>query len=184
MQPSVSPVPPVNAGKVAVTQGLVFGIGYGVIGIIYAVIQNLTSLGAAGLLLTALFYLVGLAAYFFVGWRAAQRTGRVGTGALAGLWTGLFASILYLIAEVPLFFAAGLNKSLQAYQSSSLSASSTLNASSYRTILIGTTLFGFVLSVVVGLGIGAGVGALGGLVGRSRSNTPPPPYQQPSQQPY
>lgn len=82
----------------------------------------------------------------WAGLRASQSTGRVGTGALAGLWTGLIGSvILWGYSSVFLFI-------------------------SDRTPLVPViVLAAAALNISVTLGLGTGLGTLGGWLGRKRA---------------
>jgi uncharacterized membrane protein len=75
-------------------QGLIFGLILGIIQIIYGFAADFIAsndvqsfLSTIGL---ALFLLFG----FLAGRRASQETGRLGTGVLAGIWTGVVGSLL------------------------------------------------------------------------------------------
>src|SRR5258708_6473477 len=70
----------------ALQNGLLFGL---ILGLIEAVLSFL--LGSVGFLVSLIIYL-GLVG--FAGYRASARTGRVGTGLLAGFLAGLFSSVI------------------------------------------------------------------------------------------
>src|SRR5947209_16316716 len=93
-------------GNPAFRQGLLFGLLLALFSIVLNVILSLAGLstlflGAIMMTFTSIGYLtsivgliVAILAYLATGRRAAQQTGRVGTGALAGLWTGFISAVI------------------------------------------------------------------------------------------
>lgn len=194
-----------SSGKTAFQYGLIFGI---ILAVIEAAIQITSTLitvanmnsstypGAMGaqtgvsLVLGIGGFLLSLAAYFVAGIMASNKTGKVSTGTLAGLWAGLFYGVVGFVIGMIVLFAIVLPKMTDLG-----SATGDMSSSSYevvRTAAIVGGVIGAVFGIAIALGIGAGMGALGGLVGRSSSKVAPrgdavyphyPPYQaQP--QPY
>lgn len=143
-----------RTGNPAFRQGLLFGILLGIFSIVFNVILSLARLSilfigaimlvntASGLLISMVGFLVAILAYLVAGMRATQQTGRVGTGALAGLWTGFISAVitwgyaLVFYATAPTIAAPPLSVMI-------------LNA---------------VLSIALIVLFGAGIGALGGLL--------------------
>src|SRR5690349_20584368 len=99
---------PPPSGKTAFRYGLIFGL---ILAAVEAVIQFInalsasTSMGATtssgagaqlgvALILGGIGFVLGLAAYFVAGIMAANKTGKVSTGTLAGLWTGAFYGVI------------------------------------------------------------------------------------------
>src|SRR5262249_2930791 len=80
--------------KPSLRQGLMWGLLLGVIEIVYGYIASfIASAGTQNILSTislALFILFG----FIAGQRASRETGKLGSGAVAGIWTGVFGSVL------------------------------------------------------------------------------------------
>jgi hypothetical protein len=170
-----------GTGRAAFRQGLLYGLGLGVFFIICNVILSFAKSGTflAGGIYSymststgngALFSIGGLlvqiVVFLLVGLRAAQLTGRVATGALAGLWTGLISAVITdAYAIVSLFVSISPGQNTLAQQLSS----------EFGIITIVFAIFGIVLALVIGLAIGA----LGGLIGK-RLAPPPAPFSQPS----
>jgi hypothetical protein len=188
-------------GNIALRYGLIFGLSLAAIEAIILVINALVSntnadsirsggnAGAAiglALIFSGIGFLLGLAAYFVSGIMAAGKTGRVATGTLAGLWTGLFYGIIGFIVNLAVFFTITLPK-VEAL------SSSLYNGDAYKTGLVFGTVGGSVFGVDLAVGYGAGLGALGGLIGKNNAKVAPaqpayphyPPYQaQPYSDPY
>lgn len=157
-----------GTARVAFLQGLLYGLGLGVFFIICNVILSFAKSGtflAGGIYSfsststgnSALFSIGGLlvqiVVYLLVGLRAAQLTGRVATGALAGLWTGLISAVITdAYAIVSLFVSASPGQNTLAGQLSS----------EFGFLTIVFAILGIVLALVLGIVIGA----LGGLIGK------------------
>jgi len=75
-------------------QGLIFGLILGLIQVVYSYVADFISsvdiLSFLTIVSLALFLLFGLLA----GRRAARETGKLGTGVLAGIWTGVIGSLV------------------------------------------------------------------------------------------
>ncbi|HLW01917.1 MAG TPA: hypothetical protein VKT82_24900 [Ktedonobacterales bacterium] len=173
--------------------GAAFIWKWGIIaGVILGVLHILIALPTLGLLGTLIDLVVWLVGFFVIGLFAARHTGRVGTGALAGLVTGLVTGligVLFGIVEIAsngAQFTQALNNAAQQAQQQGQNISS----SELHTIAVVGIIIGLFITVAVELGLGAGIGALGGLVGRSQAPqaaapyaeslwTPPPPAQPP-----
>jgi hypothetical protein len=152
----------------ALREGLLFGIVAGILEVIFSFI-NLGSLGT--FIALALFLVFGLIA----GTRASQQTGKMSTGALAGLWVGLFSTAIYAIIVSSYTFAT-LNVQLQDLQRSIDQQHLNIKATD-QLIFFGvvvTIIITLVLSALFGL---AG-GAIGGSMGRRRAQLPPSPEYQ------
>jgi len=162
-------------GKAALRQGLLFGLSLGVLFIICNMILAFASSGTflAGGIYTstptstgngALFstggLLVPILVYLVAGLRASQQTGRVATGTLAGLWTGLFSAGITWVYTI--VFSALFSQNSESGELFAI-----------LTPIVG--IFGIVLAVV----LGTGIGALGGLIGKRRAS-PPTQFSQQS----
>jgi len=143
-------------GNPAFRQGLLFGILLGLFSIVLNVILSLAGLStlfigalettftAIGNLINIVGLIVAILAYLFAGRRASQHTGLVGTGALAGLWTGLIGAVItYMYAFV--FYA-------------------TKGPSPTMVPPLSAMVLNAIVSIPVTLLFGAGIGALGGLL--------------------
>jgi hypothetical protein len=142
-------------GNLAFRQGLLFGLLLALFTIVFNVILSLAGLstlflGAIMMTFTGIGHLtsivgliVAILAYLVAGKRAAQQTGRVGTGALAGLWTGLISAVItWLYAFV--YYATSPPPTTYPFS--------------------GLLLLSAILSIAVTLLFGAGIGALGGFL--------------------
>ena len=95
-----------RSGNPAFRQGLLFGILLGIFTIVYNVILSLAGLSTlfigaimlvytgSGILSSIVGFIVAMLAYLVAGIRATRQTGRMGTGALAGLWTALIGAVI------------------------------------------------------------------------------------------
>ena len=178
--------PPPSPGRVIFLEGLIFGVSLGIVhSILYFLNMFLLaqySLSTLGLLLIVFLW---LGVFFWAGVRGARQTARVGTGALAGLMTAVFAGI---IAFVALIVYASINAPVLGQQLSDFYSSQGLSvgADTTNAIFIAYTIGGIVIWLL-GIGMGAAMGVLGGLLGRSQSTVipPPPAYSgYPSPPPY
>ena len=142
----------------ALREGLVFGVISGIIGIAYNLLLNYVVSGMVGNILAVLFFLVLIALNLLAGVRASQWTGRVGTGARAGVITQLIASLFGAILTLTKIFLPG-----------TLLHQMFLNTTVWPVLQF-ITLSG--IGFVVILLLGAVIGAMGGLIGRNRAQLP------------
>lgn len=129
-----------------------------------AYIAKVTTLGliAGGIALVVL--IIDVVLYLFAGRSAASKTGRVGTGAIAGLVAGILAGVVGAIIAIALHFA-GVTTSLNTNTSSVVTPQA----------LDALAIVGAIFGAVIEAGIGAGAGALGGLMGRNTYQKANPP---------
>jgi hypothetical protein len=137
----------------AFRQGLLFGILLGIFTIVYNVILSFAGLSTlfigsimlvytgSGVLISIVGFIVAILAYLVAGMRATQQTGRVGTGALAGLWTALTGAVITW-AYALLFYATA----------------PTIAAPPLPVMALDS-----ILSIALTMLFGAVIGALGGL---------------------
>ena len=174
---------PPNAGKAAFLNGLYFGLGAVVLNFVVLFVPDLIGLHIPGLVLIGLSWLIGLMAFFLAGMFAAKKTGRVGTGTLAGLWAGIFNGVLTnaLYGLLFLVFLSLDNGSLYQELISTLTSSSAsatlLSPTQVATILRSVMIMALTFFVLFDIGLGAGLGPLGGLLGRSMAKIPHEPSQ-------
>jgi hypothetical protein len=176
MQPMGTPP---KAGSIAFQRGLIFGIIQAVVAACISLINNLVlTAGNAGLGfgLAALNFIVSLALFFVAGMLAAKQTGKVSTGTLAGMWTGIVYGVINLVLSLVIFFAISLPKALTILNSSGTLSSG--NADTVRTAAMVGGIVALVFGSLFAVGFGAGMGALGGLLGKSQSNVPTTPVAQ------
>ncbi len=153
-------------------QGLFFGLILGAIEIVLSVATGLIAQAGVqsflGTIALALFIILG----FLAGQRAAQETGRLGTGAIAGLWVGLIGGVLWALAQfvqilifLPTlvnqardYLQKHLNQLPRGYNPANLTSTDVLLANLEPLIL---SLIFYMLFALIG-------GALGGMLGRRR----------------
>ncbi len=151
-------IPSPTSGKAALQFGALFGVSLSVL-LIALVLTTL-----AKFLPTPIFeFGLPALAFLLAGLFAAKRTGKVSTGALAGLWSGIISTII----GMAVVFIALLTVSHAAFVQGTLSSSADPRyAQQYAWI--GLVILTIVLSSVMAA-IGSGLGALGGLVGKNMS---------------
>ena len=145
-----------RTGNPAFRQGLLFGILLGLFPIVFNVILSLAGLstlfiGALETTFTGIGHFISIVsltvtilAYLLAGRCASQHTGKLGTGALAGLWTALIGAVITLMYVFVFYATKGPSPTI----APPLSA----------------MVFNAILSIPVTLLFGAGIGALGGLL--------------------
>jgi hypothetical protein len=170
MQPNVT-----RTGKLALRQGLLFGLS---LGIFFIMCNVMLSFAKLGILLAGGIYsstntstghalgsggpLVEILVYLVAGVRTSRQTGRVATGTLAGVWTGLISAGMTFVYTIVFVFASG---------------SLGQNSASGELFAILAPLVG-ILGIGLAVGLGAGIGALGGLIGKRRASPPTQFFQQ------
>ncbi len=140
-------------------------------GLVLGLIQGILSLLSLGSITTIIDLFLWLVGFFLVGIFAARETGKVGTGALMGLVTGLVGGLIALSVGIILLTTDGsqitsaVNQAVQTAQSQGR----TISTSEIQTIATIGIVVGLTFTVIIELGLGVGIGALGGLVGRLRA---------------
>jgi hypothetical protein len=156
-----------SSSSAALRFGAIFGVGWGVL-----LTLNYYFVHVQGLRLTSVVALVlSLVVYLVAGILAASRTGLVSTGLLAGLWTGLFSSLVDAVGVIGILLTdhAVVVQMRRAAQSvAARSASGTVPNITDRLVII-SAILGLILGLIVATAIGLGMGALGGLIGKSRA---------------
>ncbi len=173
-----NPPPVVSSRKVAFRYGLIFGLIQAAIAIVVSLLSKfvLSSNTGAMLVLNVIVFLTGLAAYFIAGMLASRQTGKVSTGTISGLWTGVFSGILGCIVNIVLFLSITYPTLIDHYNK--VGYPSNVSQSAFQVGAIAGGVGIYILGFIFAIGVGAGIGALGGLLGRSqaRKNAPPQPY--------
>ena len=170
-QPSTPPPITPHSGRTALIYGLSAGLGLGIIesAIIVYLTRN-TYYNPYNLLGIPLSLLLWIIVLLVIGALAAKRTGKINTGALAGLWSGMAGGVITAVTSFVV-----------------LMASATYSYYNYASIAALSLSFIIVL-ILVALGLGAGLGALGGLIGQSFSTSAMPAFHRQQQgdlpQPY
>ena len=144
----------------ALRQGLIFGIILGVI------------LVGLNFVITGLIFIVGLTilAALIAGMRASRETGRLTTGTLAGLWTGLIGTLILSIFALGflLFNIDAVRKNAQITASQQH-----LHIIYTNSQIITNYLIVYLFLIALGVLFGVIGGALGGSFGRRRAQIPP-----------
>jgi hypothetical protein len=169
-------MPPQRTGALALRNGLIFGAILGVLGVGNTFIQwvtgayhlmgrttnsfssvNLIDTGAPSLLGCVVF-LAMLALTFAAGALTAHSTGKVDSGAIAGLLTGVFGGLIGGAGSVAVM-------ALLAAPSLSIPPDISMTPDQVETLVIGIVAAVSISVLLVEMGVGAGIGALGGLIG-------------------
>lgn len=173
----MQPMQPAQQGRPALRYGLIFGAIIAVLVIINSFLPaQVSASGAPDIArggLGCLFFLVYLALFFVAGMLAARRTGKAGTGSLAGLLAGAIGIILFVVLGV----IAILNTPDSVWQKAldqarAQNPSVNLTLQQMKTTAEVFAIVAFVLIYLAAIGVGAGLGALGGLVGRGQAPRP------------
>lgn len=145
----------VRSRNPAFRQGLLFGFLLAVFTIVFNVLLSLvgwsiwfigvtmTTFTATGRFISIVGYVVAILAYLLAGRRAAQQTGRVGTGASAGSWTA-FISAVITYAYSLVYYAT--------------------TAAPVHPFVVSEFVIGAVIGVILTMLFGAAVGTIGGLL--------------------
>ena len=143
-------------GHPALREGLVFGVMLGIISFGTNLLHNFLDSNTLISIIGVLFLSITIVLNLLAGVRASRQTGRVGTGALAGLIMELISFLFGVISILTELFVFN-SKLHRLFQSLSPTVTSEL-AQQFITAQI--------ISVVVILLLGALIGAIGGLIGR------------------
>ena len=159
-------------GSPALKYGLLFGILLGAFQVVLTLLINYLNLGSFVLFITIGGFVLALIVYLLAGIRASQETGRVGTGAFAGLWTGVVSVIIGFLGALLLSYlnlGALRQQTAAAAQTVAHQVHQSLPATTDQLLLstaVVTGVTGLVLSVLLGLIMGA----IGGAIGRGRAS--------------
>ncbi len=159
-------------GSPALKFGILFGILLGAFQLVLTLLTNYLSLGSFALYITIAGFVIALIVYLLAGIRASQETGMMGTGAFAGLWTGVVSAIIAFLGG---FLLSYLNRSTlrrQAAAAAQAAASQThqhIPATTDQLLLSVAALSGLGV-LVISILLGLIVGAIGGLIGRRRAS--------------
>ena len=164
--------PVAQPGKPALLSGIIIGVVLGIIhsSITIIIAQMAVNGGSSSAMITSLQLLVPLLwiiGFLFAGFWASKESGLISTGTLAGLFAGIFGSII-----------AGFGQIIATAITANLS-SQAITQTSGMVLFTGYTAIFSVM--ILAIGAGAGVGAIGGLIGQSISNVRPQAAPQPLQ---
>jgi hypothetical protein len=161
-----------RTGVPALKYGILFGILLGAFQVVLTYLTNYLNLGSFAFFITIAGIVVALIVYLLAGIRASQETGRMGTGAFAGLWTGVVSAIIGFLGALLLAYlnlatlrrqaaAAAQSAAHQVHQSIPVTTDQLLISTAVVTGLVG-----LVFTILLGLIIGA----IGGAIGRGRTS--------------
>lgn len=152
--------------------GLIFGLILGVVQIIYGFGTSFISDTNTQSLLSTIGLVLFLVFGFLAGRRAAQETGKLGTGVLAGLWAGLIGSFVEALVPLinTLIFLQSILDTTRLYIKTHPSQYPGIKPSDYSAsdVIIGT-LIGLLFYILFYTLITLIGGALGGYWGRRRA---------------
>jgi hypothetical protein len=151
----------------ALQNGLLFGIILGVIEVVFSL-----TLGNMGFIICLVIYL-GLVG--FAGYRASARTGKVSTGLVAGLLTGLFSSIIGSLGLF-VFTLPHIDALRQALQQQANTLNQGVAITYTNNLVIGLLAVLLVLLILASSLLGLGIGAIGGAIGKGNAPAQPTPY--------
>ena len=145
-------------GHPALREGLVFGVILGIITFTADLLRNFIVSDNLGNILGVMLLIVTIASYLLAGVRASQRTGRVGTGALAGLIVELISFLfgtINILTSIFVFYTRIHHLFSQA-----------------TSVLVQQFITAYMISFVVIQLLATLIGAIGGLIGRRRAYLP------------
>jgi|GEM_PF-1300514 hypothetical protein len=180
MQPVQPTQPAQPAKKVSAFRiGLLFGVILGVILIASGIAGQFAKDAFRGgaLVFTILSIIIGLAAYFFAGFRASSQSGKVSTGLLAGMWTGIISSLLSGIASV-LLTIPHLPELTNTANQAIIDMGTQTTFRYTETTMLAVTIGGQFLLLLLAGAIALGVGAIGGAAGKGRAPMAQQAYQE------
>jgi len=166
MQISTS-LTPKQARRIALLQGLFFGISAGCLALLITAASVFLPLRGSSLNVV---YTLAFIAFFFSGWRVARKTIRIDMGALAGFWAGVAVAVFWLFTVFAVSFGE--------YRGDIR----LISVVSYALSALPTTLLALLF--------GPAIGALGGFIGKmyaentaAQASTLSSPLATPSSQP-
>ncbi len=161
-----------RGGSPALKYGILFGILLGAFQVVLSLLTNYLNLGSFALFVGILGIVVALIVYLLAGIRASRETGRVGTGAFAGLWTGVVSVIISILGGI-LLASLNLGTLRQQTAAATQATANRLHQAIPATpdqLLLSTAaltgLAGLILAIVIGLIFGA----IGGAIGKGRAS--------------
>ena len=154
-------------GHPALREGLMFGTILGIFEIVSGLLQNFFGLHSLDTIFSVMFLILTIALNLLAGIRASQQTGRVSTGAFAGLIVELISSVfgsVNILAEIFVFDTILHRWLLQATSEQAQQ----FNTNTFVTFVIAEIIIGFVVMPL----LGTLIGAIGGLIGKRRAQLP------------
>lgn len=160
----------------AVQQGLMWGVVLGVIEVLLAIISSFVNIGDSNIIASV----VAMLAFLWAGIRAAQKTGLVRTGLMAGWLTGLIASIISSVVTVIITFIK-----IDSLRTADQKIADQLHLKIQYTnsLVLGGVIFYGTLLIVLAMIVGLAMGAIGGTIGKRRTKLPAQNYEEAMFQP-
>ena len=148
--------------------GIRFGILLGLVQIVVSLLTTYNTVGPWASTLGLVGVVVAALIYLLAGLLAARRTGRVGTGSFAGLWTGVIGSLIGFLGALIISYV-NIDRLRQQAQAAANAAAGQVHQAvptvTNQGLLLAALLAG-VLGILFSLVLGLILGALGGLIGR------------------
>ncbi len=159
-------------GSPALKFGILFGILLGAFQVVLTLLTKYLNLGSFALFITLGGFVLALIVYLLAGIRASQETGMMGTGAFAGLWTGVVSAIIGFLGALLLAYLNLGTLRQQATAAAQAAANQTHQALPVTTdqLLLSTAAVTALIGLVVSILLGLIVGAIGGVIGRRRAS--------------
>ncbi len=159
-------------GSPALTYGLLFGILLGAFLVVLTLLTNYLNLESFALFISLGGFILALIVYLLAGIRASQETGMMGTGAFAGLWTGVVSVIIGFLGALLLSYlhlGTLRQQTAAAAQTVAHQVHQSLPATTDQ-LLLSTAVVTGVTGLVVSILLGLIMGAIGGVIGRGRAS--------------
>lgn len=175
-----------STGSPAFRYGIRFGILLGLVQIALSLLTTYNIVGPWASTLSLVGGVVAVLIYLLAGLLAARRTGRVGTGSFAGLWTGVIGSLIGFLGVLIISYV-NIDRLRQQAQAAAHTAAGQVHQAvppvTNQGLLLAALLAG-VLGILFSLVLGLLLGALGGLIGRALFRPAPlatdvPPNEEP-----
>jgi hypothetical protein len=159
-------------GSPALKYGILFGILLGAFQVVLTLLTKYLNLGSFALFITIGGFVLALIVYLLAGIRASQETGMVGTGAFAGLWTGVVSAIIGFLGALLLAYLNLGTLRQQATAAAQAAANQTHQALPVTRdqLLLSTAAVTALTGLVISILLGLTVGAIGGVIGRGRAS--------------
>lgn len=158
-----------SAGSPAFRYGIGFGILLGLVQIALSLFTNYGNGGNSASIISIAGIVVAVIIYLLAGLLAARRTGRVGTGSFAGLWTGVIGSLIGFLGALAISYV-NIDRLRQNAQAAAQAAAGQVNQGvppvTDQALLLAALVAG-VLGILLSLVLGLILGAIGGLIGRA-----------------
>ncbi len=159
-------------GSSAFKFGILFGILLGAFQVVLTLLTNYLNLGGFALFVTIGGFVLALIVYLLAGIRASQETGMMGTGAFAGLWTGVVSAIILFLGALLLAYL-NLGTLRQQADAAARATAERLHQTVPVTtdqLLLSTVAITGLTELVLSILLGLIVGAIGGAIGRGRAS--------------